>query len=112
MTDRLLAKVPDPPCHRLRLFHLDAEHHQTSVTTNPKHGPLRRPSVSGTWRYATESAGLTGFHFRDLRHTGNHIAAATGASPRELMGRMDHSSTRAALIYQHRMAERDRNGTA
>jgi hypothetical protein len=38
----------------------------------------------------------------------NHIAAATGASLRELMGRMGHSTTRAALIYQHRTTERDR----
>jgi hypothetical protein len=43
-----------------------------------------------------------------LRHTGNHIAAATGASLRELMGWMGHSTTRAALIYQHRTIERDR----
>jgi hypothetical protein len=28
--------------------------------------------------------------------------------PAELMGRMDHSTTRAALIHQHRTAERDR----
>jgi len=39
---------------------------------------------------------------------GNHIAAATGASLRELMGRMGHSTTRAALIHQHRTTERDR----
>jgi hypothetical protein len=44
----------------------------------------------------------------NLRHTGNHIAAATGASLRELMGRMGRSTTRAALIYQHCTAERDR----
>lgn len=74
----------------------------------PKNGPLRRPNFSRAWRDATESSGLTGFHFHDLRHTGNHIAAATGASLRELMGRMGHSTTRAALIYQHRTAERDR----
>jgi integrase len=67
-----------------------------------------RPNFSSTWRDATESAGLTGIHFHDLRHTGNHIAAATGASLRELMGRMGHSTTRASLIYQHRTAERDR----
>ncbi len=29
-------------------------------------------------------------------------------SLRELMGRMGHSTTRAALIYQHRTTERDR----
>jgi integrase len=36
-----------------------------------------------------------------LRHTGNALAAATGASTKELMARMGHSSVRAALIYQH-----------
>ncbi len=35
------------------------------------------------------------------------MAAATGASLRELMERMGHSSTRAALIYQHASRERD-----
>ena len=74
----------------------------------PKNGPLRRPNFTRTWRRATEQAGLIGVHFHDLRHTGNHIAAATGASLRELMGRMGHSTTRAALIYQHRTSERDR----
>jgi integrase len=49
-----------------------------------------------------------GFHFHDLRHTGNTLAAASGASTRELMHRMGHSSMRAALIYQHATSERDR----
>jgi Phage integrase family len=78
------------------------------VYTGPKNAPLRRPNFSRTWRDATEAARLTGVHFHDLRHTGNHIAAATGASLRELMGRMGHSTTRAALIYQYRTTERDR----
>ena len=78
------------------------------VFVGPKNAPLRRSNFSRTWRLATESAELTGIHIHDLRHTGNHIAATTGASLRELMGRMGHSTTRAALIYQHRTAERDR----
>jgi integrase len=54
-------------------------------------------------------AGLpAGFHFHDLRHTGNNLAAASGASTRELMHRMGHGSMRAALIYQHATGERDR----
>ena len=54
-------------------------------------------------------AGLpVGFHFHDLRHTGNNLAAASGASTRELMHRMGHGSMRAALIYQHATSERDR----
>ncbi len=35
-------------------------------------------------------------------------AASTGASLKELMSRMGHSSTRAALIYQHASQDRDR----
>ena len=52
--------------------------------------------------------GLAGFHFHDLRHTGNTLAAASGASTRELMHRMGHGTMRAALIYQHATNERDR----
>ena len=46
-------------------------------------------------------------HFHDLRHTGNTMAAAQGASLKELMERMGHSSPRAALIYLHATRERD-----
>ena len=54
------------------------------------------------------SVGLSGFHFHDLRHTGNTLAAASGASTRELMHRMGHATMRAVLIYQHATSERDR----
>ena len=56
---------------------------------------------------ATAQLGLGHLHFHDLRHTGNTLAAATGASTKELMSRMGHSSSRAALIYQHATAERE-----
>ncbi|WP_301548588.1 site-specific integrase [Micromonospora sp. C95] len=61
------------------------------------------------WAAALRAAGMPdGFHFHDLRHTGNNLAAATGASTRDLMHRMGHASMRAALIYQHANSERDR----
>lgn len=78
------------------------------VFTGPKGAPLRRGNFTRAWRKATTSAGLTGVHFHDLRHTGNTMAAEAGASLRELMDRMGHSSMRAALIYQHRTAQRDK----
>jgi hypothetical protein len=46
-------------------------------------------------------------HFHDLRHVGGTLAAATGASLKELMARLGHSSTRAALVYQHASRDRD-----
>jgi integrase len=70
--------------------------------------PLRR-NFATIWKRAKIAAGVPdGLYFHDLRHAGNHFAAASGASTRELMGRMGHASMRAALIYQHCTADRDR----
>jgi integrase len=70
-------------------------------------GPLRRATFYKAWREAVGAVGLDGLHFHDLRHTGNTVAAATGASTKELMARMGHASARAALIYQHATQDRD-----
>jgi integrase len=77
------------------------------VFIGPKGGRLRRSNFRQTWYRAREAVGLPELHFHDLRHTGNTMAAAQGASLRELMERMGHSSTRAALIYLHATRERD-----
>jgi integrase len=71
---------------------------------------LRRSNFQRTtrWTKSVTAVGLPDFHFHDLRHTGNNLAAATGASLRDLMHRMGHQSTRAALIYQHATEQRDR----
>jgi integrase len=53
--------------------------------------------------------GAPGLHFHDLRHTGNALAAKVpGTTIRDLMGRMAHDSTRAALIYLHGAPSADR----
>ena len=46
-------------------------------------------------------------HLHDLRHTGSTWSAQSGATLKELMSRIGHSSTRAAMIYQHATRERD-----
>ena len=68
-----------------------------------KGGPLRRGNFNkmSAWPHAVRAIGAKGLHFHDLRHTGNHFAAASGASLRDLMARMGHDSERAAIIYQH-----------
>jgi integrase len=78
--------------------------------TGEKGAGLRRGNWhrSAKWKKTVANAGLpAGFTFHDLRHTGNNLAAASGASTRELMHRMGHGSMRAALIYQHATSERD-----
>ncbi|MFE5922592.1 tyrosine-type recombinase/integrase [Streptomyces sp. NPDC056468] len=78
------------------------------VFVGAKGATPRRNHFNRLWRKACEDAGIKGLHFHDLRHTGNTLAASTGASTRELMSRMGHSTARAALIYQHASADRDR----
>ncbi|GAB2688402.1 tyrosine-type recombinase/integrase [Kitasatospora kifunensis] len=67
--------------------------------------PFRRSTFGRKWRKARTKLGMDGFRFYDLRHTGNVLAAGTGASLKDLMAHMGHSSVRAALIYQHATAE-------
>ena len=74
---------------------------------NPTGGPIRRASIYTAWARACRKVGLGGFHLHDLRHTGNTLAAATGASTKELMSRMGHANPRAALMYQHATRSRD-----
>ncbi|GAA4571416.1 hypothetical protein GCM10023193_60260 [Planotetraspora kaengkrachanensis] len=44
---------------------------------------------------------MPGLHLHDLRHTGNMLAAESGAGLKDLMARMGHDNVRAAMIYQH-----------
>ncbi len=70
-------------------------------------GPLPSATWRRSWGEARRATGLGHLRFHDLRHAGNTLAAATGASTRELMARMGHASMRAAVIYQHATADRD-----
>jgi hypothetical protein len=68
------------------------------IFRGPLGAPLRRNNFhrSVGWSELIVEAGLpAGFHFHDLRHTGNNLAAASRASTRELMYRMGHRSMRA-----------------
>ncbi|MGZ4565948.1 MAG: tyrosine-type recombinase/integrase [Blastococcus sp.] len=51
--------------------------------------------------------GLPPVRPHELRHTGATLAAATGATTKELMRRLGHSSPAAALLYQHAADDRD-----
>jgi integrase len=77
------------------------------VFTSPAGKPLRHTNFRRrVWLDALGAAKLPAIHFRDLRHTGNTLAANAGASLRELMERMGHDSERAALVYLHSSEER------
>jgi integrase len=100
--DILIAELSE----HLERFDLDAK---ALVFTSPMGTPLRHSNFyRRAWTPAAAKVGLPGIHFHDLRHAGNALTAGAGASLRELMDRMGHSSTRAALIYLHSSDERQR----
>lgn len=70
-----------------------------------KDGSVKRAGWG--WYAARQAAGRDDLRFHDLRHTGAVLAAQTGATLAELMGRLGHSTPAAALRYQHAAAERD-----
>ncbi|SEH00489.1 Phage integrase family protein [Nonomuraea solani] len=80
------------------------------IFTGIKGGPMRRSGfnkLSG-WMEAVRAIGVPGLHFHDLRHTGNMIAADSGAGLKDLMARMGHDNVRAAMIYQHAVRGADK----
>lgn len=80
------------------------------VFSGPKGAPIRRSNFNPLvgWVELVKQLGVPGLHFHDLRHTGNTLAASSGASTRDLMARMGHQSVDAALVYQHATSEADR----
>lgn len=70
--------------------------------------PLTANVLQTAWQRARASVGRDDLHLHDLRHTGLTLAAATGATTVELMHRAGHSSSVAAMRYQHATKDRDR----
>ncbi len=70
-------------------------------------GYLARSNWNATFRRAADAIGLPAVRPHELRHTGATLAAATGATTKELMRRLGHSSPAAALLYQHAADDRD-----
>lgn len=67
----------------------------------------RKPKTGHGFYEARARAGRPDLRFHDLRHTGATMAAQTGATLKELMNRLGHTTASAAMRYQHAAAERD-----
>lgn len=90
--------------------HLAARSRDSAVShvfTTPAGQPLDKATLYRAWRAARAKVGLDHVTLHDLRHAAATFAAWAGASTRELMARIGHSSPWAALRYQHAVPERD-----
>jgi integrase len=69
---------------------------------------MRGNAVCQAFVRARKKVELPGLSFHDLRHTGQTLAAATGATLADLKRRLGHSSAAASLRYLHAVEGRDR----
>jgi integrase len=76
------------------------------VFTAEKGGPAREAHLGKAWTAAAVACGAPTAHLHDLRHFGGTLAAQSGATLRELQGRLGHATARAAMIYQHAAEDR------
>jgi integrase len=78
------------------------------IFPNETGGHLQPSTLNRHWYKARDKAGRPDLRWHDLRHSGAVLAAATGATLAELMGRLGHSTPTAAMRYQHVAQGRDR----
>lgn len=96
------------PPHILPLLkHHSREHAGSTYFIADRDGrQIRGNTIYQAFVRARDKVGLT-IAFHDLRHTGQSLAAATGASLVDLKKRLGHSSTAAAQRYMHALEGRD-----
>jgi integrase len=75
---------------------------------SPRGHHLSHQRFYAWWRPARDAAGRPDLRVHDLRHTGAVLAAQSGATLKELMARLGHSTPQMAMAYQHAAAERDK----
>jgi integrase len=71
-------------------------------------GHLQPGTFARHWHRARKAIGRNDLRFHDLRHTAGTLAAQSGATLKELMDRLGHSSVGAAIRYQHTAEGRSR----
>jgi integrase len=107
-TDAGFRTVALPP-HVLPVLqrHVQQYAGETRLFVGTDGGPMPGDSLTQAFSRARDRLGMVGFRFHDLRHTGQTLAAATGATLADLMKRLGHSSPAAAMRYLHTVSGRD-----
>jgi integrase len=94
------------PPHLIPMIKSHLNHHvgagrEALILTSPTGDRLGASCLQRPWWKARDKVGRPDLRWHDLRHTGAVLAAQTGATVAELMGRLGHSTPQAAMIYQH-----------
>ena len=85
----------------LRELKLQGSGRSEWVFAQPSGFPGPYESFDGIWYTALEAAGITNFHFHDLRHTCASYLASQGASLIEIADTLGHRSLQMVRRYAH-----------
>lgn len=88
-------------------LHLDEYAGRERLFISRDGSPLRGHTLYQAFVRARKKVGMDNLTFHDLRHTGQTLAAQTGATLADLMKRLGHSSMAAARRYLHAVDGRD-----
>lgn len=66
-----------------------------------------RSNLGASWRRACVAADVPQVRLHDLRHIAQVYAAEAGATLPELMARLGHATSAAAMVYLHARNDRD-----
>ncbi|WP_345802721.1 site-specific integrase [Microbacterium sp. AZCO] len=86
--------------------HVDADD-DALLFTRTSGAVMTNATVSAQMRRHRRAIGRDDVHWHDLRHTGATLAYRVGASQRDVMNRLGHTTTRAAAIYAHAADDSD-----
>lgn len=76
-------------------------------TTRQNGNRLTLRAFTGAFKKSAKKVGKPNMRVHDLRHTGATLAAQAGATTKELMARLGHSTPAMSMRYQHASADRD-----
>lgn len=77
------------------------------VFTTSRGGRLSTTAFTKSYKAALAEIGKPDLRVHDLRHVGAVLAAQAGATTKELMLRLGHTTPAMAMRYQHAASERD-----
>ena len=107
-TDAGKRTITIPP-HMLPILaeHLSSWAGSERVFVSRSGEPMRGDAIRQAFDRARKKVGMPGFRFHDLRHTGQTLAASTGATLKDLMKRLGHASPVADQRYLHAVDGQD-----
>jgi integrase len=93
--------LPQSACDALRALQAEKVRSLVAVFVMPDGTRLRKTTLDARWRVVREAAGVSDFHWHDLRHSCASIMAQSGATLLQIAEQLGHKSFAMTHRYSH-----------